>query len=190
MCNQVLILTCWQANKTGPVANPSLRSAAEGFPSWLAPVVKSKTSSTSCRMKRNEPLTRHPSGDSHHFSTESHGLKDTKDAWQRTWNAMPTFLPYWYAISWTSGSEFTRMETLRGRGGTHSQRRDVWFRNGGRSPSLLHWCRDRTYILLYSCSRWGSPSSWRSSPGSAWISRSRSPWSPAAWILLEDNGGR
>lgn len=25
---------------------------------------------------------------------------------------MPTFFPYWYAISCTSGSEFTRMETL------------------------------------------------------------------------------
>lgn len=29
-----------------------------------------------------------------------------------TWKAMPTFLPYWKAISWTSGSEFTRMETF------------------------------------------------------------------------------
>lgn len=39
--------TCWQANRTGPVAKPSFRSAAVGFPSWSAPDVKSKTSSTS-----------------------------------------------------------------------------------------------------------------------------------------------
>lgn len=41
--------TCWHANSTGPVANPSLRSAADGFPSWLAHDVKSSTSSTSYR---------------------------------------------------------------------------------------------------------------------------------------------
>lgn len=42
-------LTCWHAKRTGPVARPSLRSAAEGFPKWLAPDVKSKTSSTNFR---------------------------------------------------------------------------------------------------------------------------------------------
>lgn len=40
-------LTCRQANKTGPVANPSLRSAAVGFPRWSAHDVKSSTSSIS-----------------------------------------------------------------------------------------------------------------------------------------------
>lgn len=43
---------------------------------------------------------------------------------------------------------------------------------------------DRTYILLYSCWRSGSPSSWMFSRGSVWSARSRSPWSPAAWIHL------
>lgn len=50
---KMLNRTCWQANRTGPVANPSLRSAAEGFPSWVAPDVKSKTSSTSYRAEKN-----------------------------------------------------------------------------------------------------------------------------------------
>lgn len=40
-------LTCRQANKTGPVANPSLRSAAVGFPRRSAHDVKSSTSSIS-----------------------------------------------------------------------------------------------------------------------------------------------
>lgn len=39
--------TCRQANKTGPVANPSLRSAAAGLPRRSAHDVKSSTSSIS-----------------------------------------------------------------------------------------------------------------------------------------------
>lgn len=106
-----------------------------------------------------------------------------------TWKAMPTFFPYWKAISWTSGSEFTRIETLKEREERDSQHGGEGGRSRGCSPALWRPCGDRTYILLYNCLQSDSPSSWRSSRGSAWSARSRSLWSPAAWTRLEAQTG-
>lgn len=44
--------TCWQANKTGPVAKPSFRSADVGLPIWREQEVKSNTSSMSWWKKK------------------------------------------------------------------------------------------------------------------------------------------
>ena len=44
--------TCWQANKTGPVANPSFRSAEVGLPICSEQEVKSRTSSISWRGRK------------------------------------------------------------------------------------------------------------------------------------------
>ena len=44
--------TCWQANRTGPVANPSFRSADVGLPIWSEHEVKSNTSSISWQKEK------------------------------------------------------------------------------------------------------------------------------------------
>ena len=49
----VVIITCSQANKTGAVASPSLRSAAVGFPISPSLAMKSRISSTTYSTSRD-----------------------------------------------------------------------------------------------------------------------------------------
>lgn len=71
-----------------------------------------------------------------------------------TWNAMPTFFPYWYAISCTSGSEFTRMETLNERVQTVNEKNIKSAENEAfLHLSAIYVKTERTYCFTTVCNK-------------------------------------
>lgn len=91
--------TCWQANKTGPVAMPSFRSADVGLPIWSEHEVKSNTSSMSWQKERwVHPLSCHCLHCLAHYTEKNAGCACMSPFPQTsipTWKAIPTFFPYW-----------------------------------------------------------------------------------------------
>ena len=153
--------TCWQANRTGPVAKPSLRSVAEGFPNWLALDVKSSTSSTnyetgrSCEKLKTANIVQWLqvyytsdyvcgcAGKTRNSRTLVPEMRFQRcDHTGRLFHGFRgQSLPEW--IPWTEQNRTVCQHTPGG----------YRLKKVGDFLMCLYLCGDRTYILLYSCLR-------------------------------------